>query len=69
MPHGGEPRQELWATLYGIIYSASAVAGAMGPVLLGRSFDRTGSYEEFLLSLATFCVGALMLTLPRYASA
>jgi predicted MFS family arabinose efflux permease len=57
-----------FSTLYGIVFSASAVAGAIGPILLGRTFDRTGSYEALLLWLAfaTFCAGALMLTLPRY---
>ena len=31
------------STLYGLTWSAYAVAGALGPVLMGRAFDLTGS--------------------------
>jgi MFS family permease len=57
-----------FGTLYGIAFAASAAAGAVGPILLGRAFDVTGSYEELLPKLAAFVFGvsALMLTLPRY---
>jgi MFS family permease len=57
-----------FGTLYGIAFAASAAAGAVGPILLGRAFDATGSYEELLPRLAgfVFAVSLLMLTLPRY---
>jgi MFS family permease len=57
-----------FSTLFGIAYGSSAVAGAVGPILLGRAFDLSGSYEALLTRLAffTLAVAALMLTLPRY---
>jgi MFS family permease len=57
-----------FGTLYGIAFAAAAAAGAVGPVLLGRAFDATGSYESLLPKLALFVVSValLMLTLPRY---
>lgn len=58
-----------FSVLYGLTWTFYAVAGALGPVLMGKAFDMTGSYEALLLrlSLATLAVGALMLLLPRYA--
>lgn len=57
-----------FATLYSIAFSAAAAAGAIGPVLLARTFDDTGSYESLLPKLALFVVSVsvLMLTLPSY---
>jgi hypothetical protein len=57
-----------FGTLYGIAFAWAAAAGAVGPVLLGRAFDTTGSYESLLPKLALLVVGValLMLTLPRY---
>jgi cyanate permease len=57
-----------FSTLYGLVYSAFAVAGAIAPLLLGRAFDVTGSYTGIL---NVFCgitgVAALaMLALPAY---
>jgi cyanate permease len=54
--------------LYGFTWTAYACAGALGPVLMGRAFDRSGSYERLLVALAvgTLAVGALMLVVPRY---
>jgi MFS family permease len=54
------------STLYGLTWSALGAAGALGPVLLGRAFDRTGDYASALteLALLTLAMGALMLTLP-----
>jgi cyanate permease len=45
-----------------------ATAGAVGPVLMGRAFDATGSYETVLvrLSIVAVCVAGLMLLMPRY---
>ena len=58
-----------FSTLYGAMFVATAIAWAVGPSLMGRSFDATGSYTPHLQLMATLLVaaGALMLTLPRYA--
>jgi MFS family permease len=57
-----------FATLYGFTWTAYAIAGAIGPILMGRAFDLTGSYTTLLtvLALATLAVATLMLMLPRY---
>lgn len=57
-----------FSTLYGFSWTAYAIAGAVGPVIMGRAFDATGSYEALLLRLSIFTVvtAALMLFLPRY---
>ena len=57
-----------FATLYGFTWTAYAVAGAIGPILMGRAFDLTGSYTTLLMALAaaTLAVATLMLLLPRY---
>lgn len=57
-----------FSTLYGFAFGSSALAGAVGPVLMGRVFDLTGSYEALLpkIALFMFLVALLMLTLPRY---
>jgi MFS family permease len=57
-----------FSTLYGFSWTAYAVAGALGPVLMGRAFDITGSYTSLLtlLSASTVVCAALYLGLPRY---
>ena len=57
-----------FSMLYGLTWTFYAIAGAIGPVLMGKAFDVTGSYEALLvrLSAATLAVAALMLLLPRY---
>jgi cyanate permease len=57
-----------FSTLYGLTYTAYAFAGAIGPVLMGKAFDATGSYIVLLsqLAIATFAVAALMLLMPAY---
>ena len=59
-----------FSVLYGFTWTFYAVAGAVGPVLMGKAFDVTGSYEALLIRLAlgTLAVAALMLFLPRYAA-
>lgn len=56
-----------FATLYGWTWTAYALAGAVGPILMGRAFDASGSYERLLgwMALGTALTGVLMLTLPR----
>ena len=41
-----------FSALYGLTWTVYAVAGAMGPVLMGKAFDLTGSYEPLLVRLA-----------------
>ena len=57
-----------FSTLYGLTWTFYAAAGAMGPVILGRAFDATGSYTSLLtvLALALAVAAALMLVLPKY---
>jgi predicted MFS family arabinose efflux permease len=57
-----------FAMLYGLTWTAYAIAGAVGPVLMGRAFDATGSYTTLLTQLAagTVLIAALMLLMPAY---
>jgi cyanate permease len=56
------------STLYGFAWTALGCSGIVGPILMGRAFDATGSYESVLtqFAISTFLVGTLMLALPRY---
>jgi MFS family permease len=58
-----------FSTLYGVTWTFYAAAGAIGPVILGRAFDATGSYSSLLVFLAaTLALAATTnLLLPRYA--
>jgi hypothetical protein len=38
-----------FAMLYGFTWTAYAVAGAIGPVLMGSVFDATASYQTLLV--------------------
>jgi MFS family permease len=60
-----------FATLYGLTWTFYAAAGAIGPVILGRAFDLTGSYSSMLTFLAglTALGAATILLLPRYPNA
>jgi MFS family permease len=60
-----------FSTLYGFTWTAYAMAGAIGPVWMGKAFDATGSYQSLLtlLSVATLGSAALLLLLPRYPRA
>jgi MFS family permease len=57
-----------FSALYGYTWTAYALAGAVGPVLMGRVFDATGSYAILLsrLSVFTLLTATLMLLLPGY---
>jgi MFS family permease len=57
-----------FSTLYGLTWTFYAIAGGVGPVLMGHLFDRTGSYTSTLTFFGCItAVGAiLMLLLPRY---
>ena len=58
------------STLYGFSWTALGCSGLVGPVLMGRAFDATGSYDAILMQfgVATCLAAALMLLLPRYAA-
>ncbi len=57
-----------FSTLYGLTWTAYAIAGAIGPIIMGHAFDATGSYSALLIQLAALTLGAgvLMFMLPRY---
>jgi MFS family permease len=59
-----------FSTLYGFSWTVYAIAGAVGPVIMGRAFDMTGSYGVLLSRLAVLglATASLMLLLPRYTS-
>jgi predicted MFS family arabinose efflux permease len=54
------------ATLYGFNWMALGIGGALGPILMGRAHDATGSYATILTQLAivTLATAGLFLTLP-----
>jgi MFS family permease len=58
------------STLYGVTWVATGLAAAVGPILMGRAFDETESYETLLITLAvvTGVVATLMLGMPCYDS-
>ena len=60
-----------FSTLYGLTWTFYAAAGAIGPVILGRAFDLTGSYSSLLvtLSVALAFAAAMNLLLPKYPTA
>jgi MFS family permease len=57
-----------FATLYGITWTFYAAAGAIGPIILGRAFDVTGSYVSLLtlLAAALTLAAGMNLLLKRY---
>jgi MFS family permease len=59
-----------FSTLYGLTWTFYAAAGAVGPVILGRAFDSTGSYAASLVILAAalFLAATMNLLLPAYPS-
>jgi MFS family permease len=58
-----------FSTLYGLTWTFYAAAGAIGPVILGRAFDATGSYSSLLILLAAALglAAGTNLLLPRYS--
>ena len=57
-----------FSALYGLTWTFYAAAGAVGPVILGRAYDSTGSYESLLVLLAgaLALAAAINLLLPKY---
>ena len=61
-----------FSTLYGLTWTAYAVGGATGPMVVGHLYDRFGHYQpRFVFGLAcTYVIGAaLCFLLPRYPAA
>lgn len=58
-----------FSTLYGLTWTFYAIAAAIGPVILGRTFDATGSYTSLLtiLAAALGVAAAMNLLLPTYS--
>ena len=54
------------STLFGTAWLAFGLAGAVGPIAMGRAHDATGSYEVVLVYMAvgTLAIAALILSLP-----
>jgi nitrate/nitrite transporter NarK len=54
--------------IYGYSFAAMTLGGALGPLLMGVSFDATGSYSLALVSfaVASFTAAGLMLGLGPY---
>jgi MFS family permease len=59
-----------FSTLYGLTWTFYAAAAAVGPVILGRAFDSTGSYVSLLSALAAglAIAGGMNLLLPAYSN-
>ena len=58
-----------FSTLYGLSWTAYAIGGAIGPVLLGRSFDKSGTYLPsaiLVLAVPLVVAAVLQLLLPNY---
>jgi MFS family permease len=58
-----------FSTLYGLTWTFYAAAGAIGPVILGRAFDATGTYTSLLtlLAIALGIAAVTNLLLPQYS--
>ncbi len=54
--------------VYSSLFAAFALAGALGPLMMGTSFDRTGSYRDALIAFmaAASCGAALITRLGPY---
>jgi predicted MFS family arabinose efflux permease len=57
-----------FGTIYGFISSLVSLGSALGPLLAGIVYDRTGGYDLFLVAGSVVCLfcGLLIVTLPRY---
>lgn len=56
-----------FSALYGAAWMAGGIGGGLGPVLLGRAYDRSGSYDGALSALGIVALFAALalLALPR----
>ena len=60
---------ETFGELYGYSFSAFALAGAIGPIIMGRAYDLAGSYDPVLgfFAMAGFLAAMLISRTPRTA--
>ena len=60
-----------FSTLYGLVYSGFAAAGAIAPLIVGHVYDTTGSYTGIfnIFCGITLVFAFAMLALPAYRSA
>jgi predicted MFS family arabinose efflux permease len=61
--------RERFSTLYGLSWTAYAIGGAIGPVMMGHAFDKAGSYQPsavLLLASPLLVAALLQLLLPAY---
>ena len=60
-----------FSTMYGLLYTGYATAGAIAPLVMGRIYDATGSYTVIvsIFSGCTAVAGLCMLALPAYTNA
>lgn len=49
-----------YASIYGVYAALASLGGVVAPVLHGRSYDRTGSYQGILLQAAILIFGILL---------
>ncbi len=58
-----------FSELLGYSFTAYAIAGALGPWVMGRSYDELGSYSMAMLVLggAMFTGAVILVSLPRYS--
>lgn len=52
---------ESFAELYGFCFSAFALAGALGPLVMGRAYDLAGSYDSVIAIFAVAGLAAAVL--------
>ncbi len=60
-----------FSTLYGLSWTAYAIGGATGPIVMGHAFDKAGSYlpaTVFFIALPCLLAALLQLLLPPYPS-
>lgn len=57
-----------FGTIFGFIGSLVSLGSALGPLVAGIIYDRTGGYDPFLVAGTVGCLfcGILIVTLPRY---
>ncbi|NVK56279.1 MAG: MFS transporter [Alteromonadaceae bacterium] len=57
-----------YSTIYGFVYAAFALGAGVAPMIFGRMYDKTNSYDSILVVSMGVLLGgaALLLTLGRY---
>lgn len=56
-----------FGAIYGLLVALTILGGGLGPLLIGHSFDRTGSYDLSLaIGIATFLAAALLVLTIRW---